>query len=511
MLLTYAKRIRFSCIIVFILFVSIFSASAQVWENIELIGVGAKSLALGSSGVAFLDDANAPYLNSAGLAGLKTIQLTSLYTKLLNEVRYNTLAVAVPSRFGVFGFNAVIASLSDINLSTSLVNGRPVVSGTAAYSSSQYSLSYAKQLDQLFALKNLSIGATAKYIARNFSGLPASYEAQGSAAGFDMDLGIQWTINDVLNMGVSQHNFLPHSLGGKLTWASGYTESIPTFTKLGVACNLLETKLLFSLDSDFYLTEPDYPIPVHIGLQYTPLPLFSLRAGYDENLASGGAANTVAKAGNFCGGIGLQFGNFIFDYAYHPYYQEDQSVSHYFTISFIGPLTKPTVPLPVAVSAAAEPIVVGPIFTDLDQVADLAVRQLIIQMAAKGYFKGFPDGTFRPRAELTNAQFITVIVRIKKLPAPAGVTPHYKNLSASHWAAPFVTAAEDAAILRDGSFNPNQKVSLFDAYTILEKAFALKNQAAFILNETDLQKNISREDFVKILSEVGINGQSKRQ
>lgn len=507
----------FSFLAVFCLYAALsVPASAQVWENIELIGVGAKSLALGSSGVAFLADANAPHLNAAGLAGLNALQVNSLYTRLLNEVNYNTLAVAVPSRFGVFGFSAVIASLSDINLATSLVNGRPVSSGTAAYSSSQYNLSFAKHFDRFFFLNNLSVGTSAKYLVRNFSGLPASYEAQGSAAGFDLDLGLQWAINAALTLGLSQHNFLPRSLGGKLTWASGYTESIPTFTKLGAAYKFFAEKGLVSLDLDFYPTRSDYPIPLHGGVQYIPLPLLSLRAGYDENLASGGAANTVTKAGNFSGGLGLKVGNLIFDYAYHPYYQEEQSATHFFTISYSGqpfavsaPLIISPLILPPATAELAkltelvEPIISKePFFYDLDQAANPAVRQLIKELAAQRYFKGFPDGTFRPHASLTNAQFITVIVRVKELPISSENNESYLGLRSGHWAIPFVRAAEGAGIIHDRPFNPNRMVTITEASNLLNKNFSLKRRVTAIINKSNVQKILTREELAMLLGEV---------
>ena len=57
---------------------------------------------------------------------------------------------------------------------------------------------------------------------------------------------------------------------------------------------------------------------------------------------------------------------------------------------------------------------------------------------AKGYFTGYPDGTFRPNDQMTRAEFVTTLNNILYRGIEAGDipawAPSYTDLSAGHWA-----------------------------------------------------------------------------
>lgn len=49
----------------------------------------------------------------------------------------------------------------------------------------------------------------------------------------------------------------------------------------------------------------------------------------------------------------------------------------------------------------------------------------VSQLTQAGALKGYPDGTFRPNASISAAEFVSVAVRLAKLPGGQGQTPHW--------------------------------------------------------------------------------------
>jgi uncharacterized membrane protein YgcG len=70
----------------------------------------------------------------------------------------------------------------------------------------------------------------------------------------------------------------------------------------------------------------------------------------------------------------------------------------------------------------------------------------IAVLAGKGYFTGFPDGTFRPDETLTRAQFAAVLVRAFGL-SPCGQKVPFADVGQGAWYAPYVSAAVCAQVI----------------------------------------------------------------
>ena len=49
----------------------------------------------------------------------------------------------------------------------------------------------------------------------------------------------------------------------------------------------------------------------------------------------------------------------------------------------------------------------------------------VSQLTQAGALKGYPDGTFRPNASISAAEFVSVAVRLAKLPGGQGQAPHW--------------------------------------------------------------------------------------
>src|SRR5450830_1400091 len=76
-------------------------------------------------------------------------------------------------------------------------------------------------------------------------------------------------------------------------------------------------------------------------------------------------------------------------------------------------------------------------------------QAVIERVVAKGFMKGYPDGTFRPNAPVTRAEFIVALARSTGLDPVQSPTKTLKDLPASNWASPLVYAAMATHVVLD--------------------------------------------------------------
>src|SRR5450830_1481673 len=77
----------------------------------------------------------------------------------------------------------------------------------------------------------------------------------------------------------------------------------------------------------------------------------------------------------------------------------------------------------------------------LSDIAGRPDQAVIERVVAKGFMKGYLDGTFRPDASVTRAEFVVALARSAELAPVQSPTTTLKDLSAGNWAAPLVYAA----------------------------------------------------------------------
>ena len=106
--------------------------------------------------------------------------------------------------------------------------------------------------------------------------------------------------------------------------------------------------------------------------------------------------------------------------------------------------------------------------TDLDTAAEIESLQLL------GVLDGFSDGSFRPAATLTRAQFCKMAVYAMGCGKELGkysIVTVFPDVKPSHWAASYINlASKGKAIIlgyADGYFRPDSKVTYAQAVTIL--------------------------------------------
>ncbi len=97
-------------------------------------------------------------------------------------------------------------------------------------------------------------------------------------------------------------------------------------------------------------------------------------------------------------------------------------------------------------------------FSDVDSTTDEG--KAISKMRQSGYIQGFEDGTFRPRATLTRAEFVTIVNKMYGY--SVAVENIFNDVSESDWFFDEVLAAVNAGYIKgmgDGRFAPNETVS----------------------------------------------------
>ena len=277
-----------------------------------MLGMGARALSMGRSCVANPADVNSIFVNPANAAKVKDWAVTSMYTSLLeDDIKYTMLGGAKKARIGsidgTFALSYMAGMSSGIEPTTKDADSRVVNNGSNFdYNNSVINLVYGQEIN-----KDLSLGGALKLFSKNFSG-------QASGSGVDMDLGLLYSPQEKLNLGLAVQNFLPMGL----SWSTGAKEDVAMLIKAGLDYKINDNLLVLA---DANLS----PMALHAGVEWKPVNMLALRAGL-ENVSTGNSIKTT----NISAGLGLSFGGAQIDYAYFKDGNLDANTTHFFTISF---------------------------------------------------------------------------------------------------------------------------------------------------------------------------------
>ncbi|MFC1570915.1 hypothetical protein ACFL31_00020 [Candidatus Margulisiibacteriota bacterium] len=337
---------HFARIIVIILAGIFFCASPVLSEDkvstdIVAAGVGARPLAMGKAFTAVADDCNAIFLNPAGLAYQENWELTSLSTRLLDNVNYSMVGGKMKTKFGTVGVGYLtVSSAAGYTTSTQTVGGVDQIVAVAPinYSQNVLYLSIGRRLNEMLrgsdSLGDLSVGASLKVKSQGFSNAVSA-----SASGYDANLALLWKFNPKLSLGLNAHNVLS-ATGTTNDWSTDQKEKNNNRITVGSALKP-NSKLSLALDADLAAADGS-PLLLHAGAEFKPVQFISLRAGLDQDSAAQGSGAT-SVVNNLTGGVGIEFKGFKFDYAYHADATFNTNSSHYFSLSFAGLGKRPPV------------------------------------------------------------------------------------------------------------------------------------------------------------------------
>lgn len=113
-------------------------------------------------------------------------------------------------------------------------------------------------------------------------------------------------------------------------------------------------------------------------------------------------------------------------------------------------------------------------FSDVSE--DASYNEAVQVMASLGLLVGDPEGTFRPDATITRAEFAAVIVRalgMEDAAKGASVNTIFTDVPADHWASGYVQIANQQGIILgygDGNFGPDDEVLYEQAVKMIECA-----------------------------------------
>ncbi|MDD5593956.1 MAG: PorV/PorQ family protein, partial [Candidatus Margulisbacteria bacterium] len=280
--------------------------------------VGARPLALGKAFVGLADDSSAIFLNPAGLARISSLKLMNFYTTPFSDNAIVAVSAVQPNFFGV------ALGAAYINNTTS-----GLILNTTEFSQTeqQFLLGFASKIND-----KLSAGTSLNIITRGFS-IQSSLLASNRGSGMDMDLGFFYELRENLSAGVNLQNILPVGFGGRFTFDSGTTESLPANLKAGLSWKFRrDLNLLFDLD---YPLERVRPPLLHFGLEFQPNNMIALRGGFDQSPQTPDTRTDVYTHTTL--GIGINLRGYTFDYTYYKHGDPSGDVTNYFSMGYVGP------------------------------------------------------------------------------------------------------------------------------------------------------------------------------
>ena len=113
-------------------------------------------------------------------------------------------------------------------------------------------------------------------------------------------------------------------------------------------------------------------------------------------------------------------------------------------------------------------------FSDVS--ADKWYNNAVSTLCHMGVLGGYSDGTFRPNAPITRAEFAKIAVSFSQANGSA-VYNYFTDVKTTDWFAPAVTAAKDNGLIEgysDGSFKPENKITRAEACAIVNRVLGRK-------------------------------------
>ncbi len=105
-----------------------------------------------------------------------------------------------------------------------------------------------------------------------------------------------------------------------------------------------------------------------------------------------------------------------------------------------------------------------------DVAADAWYNNAVSTMNNAGIVTGYPDGSFRPDATITRAEFATIAARFSEVVYNGGNS--FTDVPENHWAVRYIALAEYLGWINgypDGTFRPDQAITRAEAMTLINR------------------------------------------
>ncbi|MEM3433258.1 MAG: S-layer homology domain-containing protein [Candidatus Methanomethyliaceae archaeon] len=124
----------------------------------------------------------------------------------------------------------------------------------------------------------------------------------------------------------------------------------------------------------------------------------------------------------------------------------------------------------------------------------------------KGILTGYPDGTFKPDAYITRAEFVVVFLRSQGLAPLENASSHFSDVQ-GHWASSYIERAYEKGILTgypDGTFKPDQRITRAEISAIIYRFLKLSPPEQTNISFLDLTPSHWAFGFIERIKERGI-------
>lgn len=295
------NRKLLSMVLTLILVVMISSIAAEnnFANSYMRMGLGAKGMAMGGTGTAFMDNITAAYWNPAALANVKRFEFAAMYTDMGLDRMHNFAAIGTGFKYGYVALSWVNAAVKDIE----------IWDGSNNYGDTFNYIDHNINLSLALGRGKFKIGLTAKGYISDMD--------DDQKKGFGSDVGFLWDINQYLSIGAMMRDI----------YSELNDEEIPTQFCGGVAVHPIHG-LTFA--TDLKKEKHDDDTKVSIGAEYwtgmgSDTEIGSTHSGinleertrWDEILSdTQGGIRLGFNDGNFAAGCGLRFKMLEINYAY---------------------------------------------------------------------------------------------------------------------------------------------------------------------------------------------------
>jgi hypothetical protein len=125
-------------------------------------------------------------------------------------------------------------------------------------------------------------------------------------------------------------------------------------------------------------------------------------------------------------------------------------------------------------------------FSDIDRIKD-SNRVIILSLTRRGIITGFQDGTFRPEASVTRAQFTSMIMRSFRMDTEE-YKGTFKDVSVDDWYSGIIATGVSSGLLtgyEDGTVRPDQVITRKEMYAIVYRILEWRHQFDGIVKKGD--------------------------
>lgn len=283
----------------------------------------ARSVGMGTAGVADAADASALQLNPAGLSLQRNRTLSASYSNVFSDVQSGFLSYSHPLEPTIV-LGASLTYLTSGDIPKTVVNSLGEVENVGTFGFSALAFTGSAGVRLYGAPDTLSAQLRRRMREHDFAidaglGVRGIYERLDgwTATGLGVDLGVIAHMPDGrTRVGASVTN-----LGKQLTAYNEIKDGLPTVARAGVRHQMQELPLLFAGDVEF---PKDNKIRFALGTEAkfgatraTAAP-FALRAGYNTQGRDLRTTSDDSFIAGFSFGGGLRWQKYMFDYSFTP-------------------------------------------------------------------------------------------------------------------------------------------------------------------------------------------------